>query len=94
MEDEVILGYMNKMLLNEIVPILPLDQEDCKAFAAAVQDRFNNPFVDHQLMSISLNSTSKWRARNMPSFLEYRGLLQFQQQSLWHFSDIGGYTHA
>ncbi len=71
MNDEIILGYMNKMLLEEIVPILPLDKEDCKQFAAAVQDRFNNPFVNHELMSISLNSTSKWRARNMPSFLEY-----------------------
>ena len=71
MQDETILGYMNKMLLDEVVPILPLDKEDCKQFAAAVQDRFNNPFVDHQLLTISLNSTSKWRARNMPSFLEY-----------------------
>ena len=71
MHNETILGYMNKMLLDEVVPILPLDQEDCKQFAAAVQDRFNNPFVNHELMSISLNSTSKWRARNMPSFLEY-----------------------
>ena len=73
MHDDTILGYMNKMLLDEVVPILPLDQEDCKKFAAAVQDRFNNPFVNHELMSISLNSTSKWRARNMPSFLEYVG---------------------
>ncbi len=71
MNDETVLGYMNKMLLDEIVPILPLDKADCKRFAAAVQDRFNNPFVNHELMSISLNSTSKWRARNMPSFLEY-----------------------
>ena len=71
MGDATVLGFMNKMLLDEIVPILPLDQEDCKNFAAAVQDRFNNPFVSHELMSISLNSTSKWRARNMPSFLEY-----------------------
>ena len=71
MHDETILGYMNKMLLQEVVPILPLDQNDCKKFAAAVEDRFNNPFVNHELMSISLNSTSKWRARNMPSFLEY-----------------------
>ena len=71
MNDPVVLGYMNKMLLEEVVTILPLDQEDCKNFAAAVQDRFNNPFVNHELMSISLNSTSKWRARNMPSFLEY-----------------------
>ena len=71
MHDETILGFMNKMLLEEVVPILPLDQDDCREFAAAVQDRFNNPFVNHELMSISLNSTAKWRARNMPSFLEY-----------------------
>ncbi len=71
MNDATVCGFMNKMLLDEIVPILPLDQEDCKNFAAAVQDRFNNPFVNHELMSISLNSTSKWRARNMPSFLEH-----------------------
>ena len=36
-----------------------------------MQDRFNNPFINHELMSISLNSTSKWKARNMPSFLAY-----------------------
>ena len=71
MHDDTIRGFMNKMLLEEVVPILPLDQEDCRRFAAAVEDRFNNPFVNHELMSISLNSTSKWRARNMPSFLEY-----------------------
>ena len=71
MHDDVIRNFMNKMLLEEVVPILPLDQEDCKQFAAAVEDRFNNPFANHELMSISLNSTSKWRARNMPSLLEY-----------------------
>ncbi len=71
MNNDTVRGFMNKMLLEEVVPVLPLDQEDCKNFAAAVQDRFNNPFVNHELMSISLNSTSKWRARNMPSFLEY-----------------------
>ena len=27
--------------------------------------------MHHELMSISLNSTSKWKARNMPSFLAY-----------------------
>ena len=71
MHNEAVLGYMNKMLYEEVVPVLPLDKEDLLNFAAAVQDRFNNPFVDHELLSISLNSTSKWRARNMPTFLEY-----------------------
>ncbi|MBO6158521.1 MAG: tagaturonate reductase [Firmicutes bacterium] len=71
MQNETILGYMNKMLYEEVIPTLPLDKEDCKQFASAVQDRFNNPFVNHELMSITLNSTSKWRARNMPTFLDY-----------------------
>ncbi len=71
MQDDTVLGFMNKMLHEEVIPTLPLDKKDLEDFATAVQDRFNNPFVDHELMSISLNSTSKWRARNMPSFLEY-----------------------
>ena len=71
MYDDAVLGYMNKMLFNEILPILPLAREDVESFAAAVQDRFKNPFINHELMSISLNSTSKWRARNMPSFMEF-----------------------
>ena len=71
MRNETIRSFMNKMLYEEVMPTLPLDQDDLKRFAAAVADRFNNPFVDHQLLSISLNSTSKWRARNMPSFKEY-----------------------
>lgn len=71
MHNETIKGFMNKMLYDEIIPTLPLDKQDLLDFAAAVSDRFNNPFVNHELMSISLNSTSKWKARNMPSFLEY-----------------------
>ena len=71
MHNETIHGFMNKLLFKEVIPILPLDKKDCENFAAAVTDRFNNPFVDHLLMSISLNSTSKWKARVMPSFLEY-----------------------
>ena len=71
MQDDTVRGFMNKMLYEEVIPTLPLDKKDLEGFAAAVQDRFNNPFVDHELMSISLNSTSKWRARNLPSLLDY-----------------------
>ena len=73
MQNEAISGFMNKMLSDEVIPTLVdhLDEKDLNEFAAAVKDRFNNPFVNHELMSISLNSTSKWKARNMPSFLQY-----------------------
>ena len=71
MHNDTVRGFMNKMLHEEIIPTLPLDKKDLEDFASAVEDRFNNPFVNHELMSISLNSTSKWKARNMPSFLTY-----------------------
>lgn len=71
MHNDTIRGFMNKMLHEEVIPTLPLDKKDLEEFASAVQDRFNNPFINHELMSISLNSTSKWKARNMPSFLTY-----------------------
>ena len=71
MNNEAVRGYMNRMLYEEVIPTLPLERKDLEEFARAVQDRFNNPFVNHELMSISLNSTSKWRARNMPTFLDY-----------------------
>ncbi len=71
MHNDTIRGFMNKMLNEEIIPTLPLDKKDLDDFAAAVSDRFNNPFVNHELLSITLNSTSKWLARNYPSFEEY-----------------------
>ena len=78
MQEDIIRGYMNKMLYEEIIPTLPLDRKELESFAAAVQDRFCNPFIDHALLSISLNSTAKWRTRNLPSLLAYvqsRGVL-------------------
>lgn len=70
MFDDSVRGFMNKMLYEEVIPTLPLAREDLESFASAVQDRFRNPFVDHELLSISLNSTAKWRARNLPTFLD------------------------
>lgn len=69
MADDTVRDFMNTMLFREIRPLL--DVEGAREFAEAVQDRFNNPFIDHKLLDISLNSTSKWRVRNLPSLLEY-----------------------
>ena len=71
MHDDTILNFMNKTIYEEIIPTLSLSEEDCKDFAAAVTERFKNPFIDHALLSISMNSTSKWRARVLPSLEKY-----------------------
>lgn len=71
MEDDVIHGFMNKTIYKEIIPTLDLPVKELTDFAAAVTERFNNPYIDHSLLAISLNSTAKWKARVMPSLLEY-----------------------
>ena len=50
---------------------MTLPKEELEDFAASVTERFKNPFIDHALLAISLNSTSKWKARVMPSFKGY-----------------------
>lgn len=72
MKDGVIRGFMNKTIYDEIIPTLDLPKEDLTDFAAAVSERFANPYIDHALLAISLNSTAKWKARVMPSLLEYK----------------------
>lgn len=73
MHDETVRGFMQAMLEREVIPTLAgeLDEADLHAFASAVENRFDNPFIDHQLLSICLNSTAKWRARDLPTLLDY-----------------------
>lgn len=71
MQDELVLDFMKKTIFDEVIPTLTLPKQDLLDFAEAVITRFNNPYVKHALLSISLNSVSKWRARCMPSFLGY-----------------------
>jgi len=71
MKDDTIRNFMNSTIYDEVIPTLSLPEDDLKSFASEVENRFDNPFVDHSLLAISLNSVSKWRARCLPSFLGY-----------------------
>lgn len=71
MEDEDVRDFMDRTIFDEVIPTLTLPEEELKEFAGEVVDRFRNPYVDHSLLAISLNSVSKWRARCLPSLLGY-----------------------
>lgn len=71
MSDDVMGKFIRKVVNDEIVPQVNLPLDEVKAFAESVFERFENPFIDHALLSISLNSVSKWRARVLPSFKDY-----------------------
>ena len=63
--------YLRTALFDEVFPTVQLPDGEKKAFAESIIDRFLNPFANHQLISISLNSISKWQVRVLPSLLDY-----------------------
>lgn len=66
MQDPAIRKYMEQIVLQEIVPTVKLPHQEAVDFAHSIFERFENPFVKHALLSISLNSVSKWKARVLP----------------------------
>ena len=71
MKDERVSSLLRKSVFEEIIPTIG-DTEDNRKFGEAVFERFANPFIKHQLLSIALNSVSKFRARVLPTILEYK----------------------
>ena len=71
MQNEKLLSFVENTLTAEINPFVSSDLQATEKFAKNVKDRFSNPYLNHQLTSIALNSISKWRARNLPSFQDY-----------------------
>ncbi len=75
---EVIGKYIHKVQFEELMQTLNLPMDELEKFAGDVLERFNNPFVDHQVTSIMLNSFPKFCARDLPgvkTYLERKGEL-------------------
>lgn len=76
MQEPLIRHFVLDTIFEEIIPTLTLPRGELEEFAHAVIERFRNPYIRHELLSISLNSVSKWRARCLPSvvgFMEQTG---------------------
>lgn len=70
-EDERMGAFIKNALFEEILPTLDFPQAQLEKYANDVLDRFKNPFIKHQLISISLNSIAKYKTRVLPTLLAY-----------------------
>lgn len=70
-EDGVTGKFLHDVLFDEIIPSMDLPKNELLKFAEDVLDRFRNPFIDHKLSDIALNSISKFKVRVLPSILDY-----------------------
>ena len=77
-QHEVIGKYIHKVMFDELMETLNLPKDELEKFANDVLERFNNPFVDHAVTSIMLNSFPKYETRDLPglkTYLERKGEL-------------------
>lgn len=70
-DDSYVSEFLHKAIHEEIIPTLDLPEKELKQFASDVLERFQNPFIRHELISIALNSISKFKVRVLPTILEY-----------------------
>ncbi|MBE6570122.1 MAG: tagaturonate reductase [Ruminococcaceae bacterium] len=70
-DDEKMHEHIRKCVYDEIIPTLDLPKEELLEYADGVLTRFANPYIKHYLISIALNSVSKFKVRVLPSILEY-----------------------
>jgi tagaturonate reductase len=74
MHDSVFSDYVLRLMLQEIAPLVVQDNitiAEATDFSASVIDRFKNPYIEHQWMSISVQYTSKMMMRTIPLIEKY-----------------------
>ena len=69
--DKNTMALINKGLFEEIIPSMDGDKDMLTQYAKDVLERFANPYIRHLLESITLNSVSKYKTRDLPSLTGY-----------------------
>ncbi len=79
-EDKQLKKYVLDFIFNEVVPTIRIPRDQMDSYANSVLERYGNPFVRHELMSIALNSVTKYKTRILPTVLQ-------NLEDLNHFPD-------
>ncbi|WP_082234943.1 tagaturonate reductase [Halobacillus massiliensis] len=92
MEDQTANEYVKKIIYEDILPILDFEKNEKKAFADSVIERFQNPFVRHQLTDLGLNAVQKLKSRVFPIldqhvdlYLKVSETFSFSIAALFHY---------
>ena len=73
MDDEGFAAFVANLMLREIAPAIPytIPAEQSREFGLQVLDRFRNPHLQHQWISITMQYSSKMKMRNVPVLLQH-----------------------
>lgn len=63
--------FIRNTMFNELLLTLDMPYDELTEYADSILERFCNPYVNHQLTSIMLNSFSKFKTRDLPALKKY-----------------------
>ncbi len=70
-EDEQLGKFVKEFIFDEVIPTINIPHDEMVAYSNSVLERYMNPYVRHELMSIALNSWSKYKERVLPTVLQF-----------------------
>jgi tagaturonate reductase len=71
-EDRELGAWLERLLFEEVVPVLVGRVDEPAGFAKQTLERFKNPFIEHKLSDIALHHATKVQVRLVPTAQEYR----------------------
>jgi tagaturonate reductase len=69
--NEAINSFLENFIFDEIIPTLTIEREKASTYAHEVLDRFRNPNIDHKLLGITVQYSSKMKSRIVPILINY-----------------------
>jgi tagaturonate reductase len=78
MEDKLFESYVENLMMHEISPAIPFDisENEKREFGLKVLDRFRNPYLQHQWLSITMQYSKKLAMRVLPVLNKYYELFK------------------
>lgn len=73
MDDPLFADFLSQLMIHDISPAIPysINESMKHTFANTVLDRFRNPHIEHQWISISAQYSSKIKMRVLPLLLQH-----------------------
>ena len=78
MDSETVSTFIHHLMMAELAPAIPYDVsvEEARAFGEKVLDRFRNPHIKHQWISITMQYSSKMKMRCLPLLQQHYSVHQ------------------
>jgi tagaturonate reductase len=78
-DDPQLGAFVESVIFQEVIPAIGIDDEsESVHYAREILERFRNPFIEHSLVSICTNCSTKAGTRLFPAirgFMERRGVV-------------------